>query len=115
MNLDIETEVSRTYLVDFCDLNLKPDVLSKIPVDYEPREYDSKVFKKGIKTLFEPKEFDIPIYSESEDFSIEVVNDFNNRLTILEESHERNLGIQNQLSKTGFLDELRERFSSNRN
>jgi len=111
MSLNVETEVSRKYLLNFCDLNIQPDFLNKIPVNYKPREFDSKVFISGVETLFEPKKFDLPDHPEAEDFSIEVVNDFNNRLQVIGESHERYLGIQDQLSKSGFLDELRERFS----
>jgi hypothetical protein len=80
MNLNIDTEVSRKYLVNFTDLNLKPDFLKKIPVTYVPRQFDSEIFENFSNQLsksLEPKQFDLPECPESIDFSKKIVEDYN--------------------------------------
>lgn len=77
MNLKLDTEVSREYLVNFADLNLKPDFLRKIPVTYVPRKFDSEIFSKQLSKSLEPKQFNLPECTESIDFSKKIVQDYN--------------------------------------
>lgn len=73
MNLKLETKVSTEFLVKLTDLDLRPDFLQKIPVDYVPKKFDSTVFKKDLSKALEPRQFHLPESQESIDFSKELV------------------------------------------
>lgn len=97
MNLQADTSVSREFLVNFADLNLQPDFLSKIPVGYVPREFDSEIFIKQLSKGLEPKQFDLPSCPESTDFSKQIVHDFNVlKQSLLDESEDAGILVVNR-------------------
>jgi hypothetical protein len=105
MNIKLETKVSTEFLVKLTDLNVQPDFLTKIPVNYVPKEFDSEIFKKQMCKALEPKQFYLPEFQDSKDFS---------RLSVeysksIQQEMERFLSFDFQIDRKQLLQDIRDR------
>lgn len=77
MNLESNAQTTILHLVKLMDLDVRPDYLQYMNLDFDPTSFDSELFKKNLGSALKPKEFLIPEDIPSfEDFSIEVENAF---------------------------------------
>jgi hypothetical protein len=74
------TTVATTFLTPIIDLQVQPDYLKKVVTGYSCHQFDSSLFEKALGKELRPKEFNLPNDVDSPDFSIEVVESFNNIL-----------------------------------
>jgi hypothetical protein len=77
MNLSSNTEKTVRHLVSLMDLDVRPDFLRYVNLNFDPIAFDSGTFKKNLGSALKPKEFDLPVEVEDfDDFSKEVEETF---------------------------------------
>jgi hypothetical protein len=77
MNLSSNTENTVKHLVSLMDLDVRPDFLKYINLDFDPIAFDPETFQKNLGSALKPKQFDLPMENEDyEDFSKEVQSIF---------------------------------------
>jgi hypothetical protein len=73
MNLSDNTENTVKHIVSLMDLDVGPDFLQYINLDFDPTSFDPKSFEKSLGVALRPKSFDLPEnYPDYEDFSEDV-------------------------------------------
>jgi len=73
MNLSSNTEKTVKHLVSLMDLDVRPDFLQYINLNFDPIAFDPNTFQKNLGSALKPKEFDLP--KEVDDF-----NDFSKEI-----------------------------------
>jgi len=77
MGLATNCKKSSQQIVDFMDLNLKPDYLKLININFKPQSFSKDLFEESLGRALEPKQFDLPLdFPDFEDFSIDIVEGF---------------------------------------
>lgn len=77
MGLPTNCKVSSKHVVNFMDLNLRPDYLKMINLNFSPSSFDRSLFEENIGRALEPKNFDLPTdIPDFEDFSKEIIDCF---------------------------------------
>jgi hypothetical protein len=73
MNLSSNTEKTVKHLVSLMDLDVRPDFLQYINLDFDPTAFDPNTFQKNLGSALKPKEFDLPKeVDDFDDFSKEI-------------------------------------------
>jgi hypothetical protein len=73
LNLSSNTEITVKHLVSLMDLNVRPDFLQYINLNFNPIAFDPETFSRNLGSALKPKEFDLPNEdTDFEDFSKEI-------------------------------------------
>lgn len=76
-NLESNTTTTVLHLVKLMDLDVAPDFLRYMNLDFDPTAFDPNLFKQALGGALRPNQFDLPEeYPDYEDFSKEVIEAF---------------------------------------
>lgn len=77
MNLPSNTENTVKHLVSLMDLDIRPDFLKYINLNFDPIAFNPETFSRNLGAALKPKEFNLPTeYEDYEDFSKEILEGF---------------------------------------
>jgi len=82
------TEVATKFLVPIIDLQVKPDYLKKVVSGYTVKPFDRTLFEKSLGKTLQPKNFNLPSFPDSPDFSKEVTESFDLLMSEIFESQD---------------------------
>lgn len=91
-SMNLPTEDRLSLIVDLMDLNVGPDWLQYLNLDYDPTAFSKSNFEKSLNTKLSPKEFNLPVITDFEDFSLEIEENFSYRNLVLLNSRD-GLGV----------------------
>jgi hypothetical protein len=81
LNLESNSKTTVTHLVGLMDLDVRPDFLKYVNLDFDPRAFSMDSFEKNLGAALRPKQFDLPSENlDYTDFSLEVVGAYQRQL-----------------------------------
>jgi hypothetical protein len=88
---------SVTHLVELMDLNVQPDFVRFLNLDYKAKEFSKKDFEGSLAKVLRPKEFNLELEDICfEDFSVSVVESYSEVLNLWQSVFLQDLNMENE-------------------